>query len=59
MTMEVFFEFIIYGFLNLNTLDKSTNGEILGILVSLLCIFLASTFFIFTLMWAIFTKDEK
>jgi hypothetical protein len=57
--MEVFFEFIIYGFLNLNTLDISTNGEILGILVSLLGIFLASTFLTFALMWAIFTKDEK
>ena len=55
--MEFFFEFIVYGLLNLYTFDKSTSGEVLGVLVSLFCIFLASVFVPFAMMWAVFTKD--
>jgi len=57
MTMEFFFEFIVYGLLNFYTFDKSTSGEVLGVLVSLFSIFLASVFVPFAMMWAIFTKD--
>ncbi len=39
MTMEAYLEFTIYGFLNLNTINISTNVEILGLIFSSFCIF--------------------
>lgn len=58
MTMEGFFEFIIYSFLNFYSIDLTLNGEVLGKLISLFCIFLAAIFLPISLLWAIFSKDE-
>ena len=57
--MEGYFEFMVFGFLNLYTLDTSTNGEILGFIFSLLCLFHAIIFLPIALLWALFSKDEK
>ena len=39
MTMEAYLEFTIYGFLNLYTINTTTNVEILGLIISSFCIF--------------------
>jgi hypothetical protein len=39
MSMEGYIEFIVYGVLNICSIDTSTNGEILGMLFALMCIF--------------------
>ena len=59
MTMEGFFEFVVYSFLNFYSIDLKLNGEVLGILFSSFCIYLASIFLPISLMWAIFSKDEE
>jgi hypothetical protein len=59
MTMEGFFEFVIYSFLNFYSVDLTLNGEVLGVLISSFCIYLASIFLTISLLWAIFLKDEK
>jgi hypothetical protein len=59
MTMEGFFEFVVYSFLNFYSVDLTLNGEVLGVLISSFCIFLASIFLTISLLWAIFSKDEK
>ena len=33
MTMEGFFEFIIYSFLNFYSIDSTLNGEVLGVMI--------------------------
>jgi hypothetical protein len=58
MTMEGFFEFVIYSFLNFYSVDITLNGEVLGVLFSSFCFYLASIFLPISLMWAIFSKDE-
>ena len=58
LTLECFFEFIVYSALNLYTKDFSLNGEILGFIISIFCIFCAIIFVPTALMWAIFKKDE-
>ena len=59
MTMEGLFEFIIYSFLNFYQNDLTLNGEVLGVMISSFCIFLAVIFLPISLLWAIFSKDEK
>ena len=59
MTMEGFIDFLIYGFLNIYTMDTSTNGGILGFMVAMLCIFLTINFLPIALTWAIYSKDES
>ena len=57
ITMESFLEQIIYGFLNIYYRDKSTNGEILGLIFAFICIF--SVFFLLnSLIWSLFFKNE-
>jgi hypothetical protein len=58
MTMEGFIDFLINGFLNIYTMDTFTNGDILGFMVAMLCIFLTANFLPITLAWAIYSKDE-
>ena len=58
LTMEGFFELLVNGILNFYTRDTSTIGEILGFLVSILCIFLTVIFVPIALFWAIFSKDD-
>ena len=59
MTMEGLFEFVIYSFLNFYSVDLTLNGEVLGVLISSFCIFLASIFLTISLLWAIFSKDDN
>jgi len=56
--MEGYIDILINGFLNIYTKDTSSNGEILGYMVSILCIFLTVNFLPFSLSWAIFSKNE-
>jgi hypothetical protein len=56
--MEGFFELLVNGLLNIYTRDTSTIGEILGLIVSIICIFLTIIFVPFALFWAIFSKDD-
>lgn len=57
MTMEGFFEFVIYSILNFYSMDFTVNGEVLGILFSGVCSFFAIIFLPIALLWAIFTKN--
>jgi hypothetical protein len=59
MTMEGFIDFLINGFLNIYTIDTSTNGDILGFMVATLCIFFTVNFLPISLAWAIFSKNES
>ena len=59
MTMEGYLEYIIYGFLNFYTRDTKINGEILGLIFSLICIFLAIIFLPILLLLNIFTINGK
>ncbi len=56
--MEGFLDFLINAFLNIYTANTSMNGEKLGLMVSVICIFLTVAFLPISLAWAIFTKDE-
>ena len=58
MTMEGLLEFVIYSFLNFYSIDLTLNGEVLGVMISSFCIFLAAIFLPISLLWAIFSKDE-
>ena len=57
MTIEGFFEFIIYSALNIYTRSFKTNGEILGFSISLFCLFCSMMFVPIVLIWAILTKN--
>ena len=57
ITTECFVEFVIYGFLNIYTLDISTNGEVLGLIFASICIFLV-IFLTSVLVFSIAFKDE-
>jgi len=59
MTMEGFFEFLVYSILNFYSLDLNLNGEVLGVMISSFCILMAAIILPFSLLWAIFSKDEK
>jgi len=56
--MEGYIDLLIYGFLNIYTYDTSTNGEVLGLIVSIICLFLTLYFLPISLTWAIFSKSE-
>jgi hypothetical protein len=58
MTMEGYIDFLINGFLNIYTMNTSTNGDILGFMVAMLCIFLTVNFLPIALTWTIYSKDE-
>ena len=58
MTMEAYLDFVIFGFLNLYTLDVSMDGEILGSFETFFCLIQAVFFLPFTLIWAMF-KDKN
>ena len=57
--MEGFIDLLINGFLNIYSKDTSTNGEILGFVFGVLCIFLTVNFLPIALTWAIFSQDES
>ena len=59
MSMEGYIEFLVYGVLNICTIDTSSNGEILGMLFAFICIFSAVIFLPSALIWTIFSKDES
>ena len=54
ITMEGYIDFLINGFLNIYSKDTSTNGEILGFVFGVICIFLTVNFLPIALIWAIF-----
>ena len=56
--METFLEFFVYGFLNINSINTRTNGEILGLVFALICIILAFLL-LNALIWSIIFKDEN
>ena len=58
MTMEGYFEFVIFGLVNAFTADIKTNGDILGIIIAGFCLFNAIVFLPLLFLWAIFTKDQ-
>ena len=57
ITMEGLFEFIVYGFLNLYTINFSTNGEVLGFIIAAFCLFCVF-FVIIALIWSLLTKNH-
>lgn len=59
MTMEGYFEFVIYGLVNAYTADTKTNGDVLGIIIAAFCLYNAIIFLPILLLWAIFTKNQK
>ena len=59
MTMEGYFEFVIFGLVNAYTADTRTNGDTFGILIAGFCLFNAIVFLPIMLLWAIFSKDHK
>jgi hypothetical protein len=58
MTIEGYIDILINGFLNILTKDISTNGEILGLMMAIFCLFLTLNFLPISLTWAIFSKNE-
>ncbi len=59
MTIECLIEFLVYGVLNISTIDTSTDGEFLGMLLAFICIFLAVVFLPSAIIWSLFSKDES
>jgi len=59
LTLEGYVDILINVFLNIYTLDSSTNGEILGFMISMIGLFLTVNFLPISLVWAIFSKDEN
>ena len=53
------FEFVIHSFLNFYSINLTFNGEVLGVMISSFCIILACIFLPISLLWAIFSKNEK
>jgi hypothetical protein len=58
MTMEGYFEFLVYGLLNVYTANSNLNGEVLGLIIAYFCLSMVIMVAI-SMLWAIFTKDEK
>ena len=56
ITLEGFFDFVICGIINIYTQDVSTNGEVLGIILSYFCIYMSVIYIPLTLLWILFTK---
>ena len=59
LAIEGMIEFLINGYLNLMTVEKTTNGEIMGALLSAFSISLSSTVLPLTILWMIYSKNEK
>ena len=59
LTFEAYVDILINVFLNIYTLDFSTNGEILGFMILIIGSFLTMNFLPISLVWAIFSKDEN
>ena len=59
MAIEGLIEFLINGYLNLMTAEVSSNGEIMGITISIFCISLSSAILPITILWMICFKSVK
>ena len=59
MGIEGMIEFIICGYLNLMTLETTSNGEILGMLISVFCLCLDIAFLPLTIIWLVCFKNVK
>ena len=55
LTIEGFLEFVIYSTLNIYTRSFETNGEILGFIFSIFCLFFSIIFVPTASIWAILT----
>ena len=58
LAIEGMIEFLINGYLNLMTAQKTSNGEIMGASLSGFCIFLSSTLLPLTIIWMICYKSR-
>jgi len=59
IAIEGMIEFLINGYLNLMTASKTSNGEIMGALLSTSTIFLSSTLLPLTIMRMIYFKNRE
>ena len=59
MTMEGYFEFLVYGIVNVFTADLNSIGDILGSTTAGFCLFMAIIMLPIALLFNIFTKNEK
>lgn len=57
MALEGMIEFIINGYLNLMTAETSSNGEIMGLIQSIFCIFTSSIALPITILWLVISKN--
>ena len=59
LAIEGMIEFLINGYLNLITAETTTNGELMGVSLSGVCIFLSSTLLPITIIWMISFKSKE
>ena len=59
LTLEGYVDILIHVFLNIYTFDTSTNGEKLGLMITIIGAFLTMNFLPISLIWAIFFMDEN
>ena len=58
MAIEGLIEFLIISYLNIKTLEASSNGEIMGAVFSCFCIFLSSMILPCTLIFMAYSKNS-
>ena len=59
LAIEGMIEFLINGYLNLYTAEKSTNGEIMGAILSGFCVILCLIILPLTIIWMICFKSKS
>jgi hypothetical protein len=59
MALQGMIEFIINGYLNLKTAEKSSNGETMGFIQSIFCIFTSSSLLPIPIMWLVCSKSKS
>ena len=59
MALEGMIEYIINGYLNLKTAETSSNGETIGFIQSIFCIFTSSSLQSITIMWLVCSKSKS
>jgi hypothetical protein len=59
LAIEGMIEFLINGYLNLMTAEETSNGEIMGALISIFCISLSLIVLPLTIMWMICFKSRS
>jgi hypothetical protein len=59
MAIEGFFDFIIFGFLNIKTAEFTMNGEILGFSIGVFSIAMSGLILPITILIILSVKDKK